>query len=122
MFVSPVASQLGKVFLPSDVIYRSNGSDGQDIFAKFIFTMSRQYVRLWNMPVKKLIKTILSEKQWTAYRLGQETGISKQMISHWTRYGASSIAIRHLLALQRASGMSVSQFWKLLESEYSTDD
>jgi transcriptional regulator with XRE-family HTH domain len=65
--------------------------------------------------MKQLIKTILEQKQWTAYRLAKESGVSKQMISLWTRKGASSLAIRHLVGVKNASGMSWSKIGQMLE-------
>lgn len=67
------------------------------------------------MGVKKLIETILKEKGWTAHRLAKESGVSKQMLSLWTRKGASSVAIRHLVGVKKASGLSWSKIGKMLE-------
>lgn len=61
------------------------------------------------MTVKEILKSILSAKGWSAYRLGQETGISNQVLSHWSRKGAASIKLTHLIALKRALGS-----WKTL--------
>jgi transcriptional regulator with XRE-family HTH domain len=69
------------------------------------------------MGVKALIKAIMDEKGWTAHKLARESGVSKQMISHWTRYGASSVAIRHLIALKHASGFSWSRIGEILSDE-----
>lgn len=69
------------------------------------------------MGVKTLIKTILEAKGWTAAQLSKETGISKQMISHWTRHGGSSVVIRHLVALKKASGWSWSRIGEVLSGE-----
>jgi len=61
------------------------------------------------MDVKQILKSILKAKNWTAYRLGIETGISGQVLSHWSRKGASSIKLTHLVALKEALGS-----WKAL--------
>ena len=61
------------------------------------------------MNVKQVLKSILKAKSWTGYRLGIETGISNQVISHWSRKGASSIKLTHLVALKEALGS-----WKAL--------
>lgn len=67
------------------------------------------------MGVKKIIERIRTEKNWRPADLSRATGISKQMINHWQRYGAQSVAIKHLVALKRASGLSWSQLGKMLE-------
>jgi len=67
------------------------------------------------MSVRDLIKTILERKQWSANRLAKESGVSKQMVSLWTRKGASSVVIKHLVAIKRASGLSWSAIGKMLE-------
>lgn len=69
------------------------------------------------MGVKALVNKILEQKDWTAHRLAKESGISKQMISHWTRYGASSVAIRHLIALKKVSGLSWARIGEILAGE-----
>jgi transcriptional regulator with XRE-family HTH domain len=74
------------------------------------------------MGVKELIKTILERKQWSANRLARESGVSKQMLSLWTRKGASSVVIRHLVAIKKASGMSWSAIGKMLERIDSETD
>lgn len=74
------------------------------------------------MGVKALIKQILERKEWTAHRLAKESGISKQMISHWTRHGATSVAIRHLVALKECSGLSWSKVGEILAGEIDTKE
>lgn len=74
------------------------------------------------MGVKKIIETILKEKGWTANRLARESGVSKQMLSLWTRKGASSVAIRHLVGIKKASGLSWSKIGKMLEQVDSDTD
>jgi DNA-binding Xre family transcriptional regulator len=61
------------------------------------------------MNVKQILKGILTAKGWTAYKLGQETGISVQVLSHWSRKGAQSIKLTHLVALKESLGS-----WKAL--------
>lgn len=67
------------------------------------------------MGVKRIIETIRKEKEWRPADLSRATGISKQMINHWQKHGATSVAIKHLVALKKASGMSWSQLGKMLE-------
>jgi len=72
------------------------------------------------MSVKDILKSILKTKSWTAYRLGQETGISNQVISHWSRKGAGSIKLTHLVALKKALG-SWKALGELIEQEVDSD-
>lgn len=67
------------------------------------------------MGVKRLIETIRTAKDWKPADLSRATGISKQMINHWQKHGASSVAIKHLVALKRASGLSWAKVGKMLE-------
>ncbi len=68
------------------------------------------------MGVKQIIETIRNKKDWRPADLARATGISKQMINHWQRHGARSVAIKHLVALKRASGMTWAQVGKMLEA------
>lgn len=70
---------------------------------------------LSDMGVKKIIERIRTEKDWRPTDLARATGISKQMIFHWQKFGATSIAIKHLVALKRASGLTWNQIGKMLE-------
>lgn len=72
------------------------------------------------MSVKDILKSILKAKSWTAYRLGQETGISNQVISHWSRKGAASIKLTHLVALKKALG-SWKALGELIEQEVDNE-
>lgn len=69
------------------------------------------------MGVQKIIKTIRDKTGWGPSELARASGISKQMINHWQKHGASHASIRHLIKLQEVSGLSVAQFWKLLKDE-----
>ena len=73
------------------------------------------------MSVKDILKSILKAKGWTAYRLGIETGISNQVISHWSRKGAASIKLSHLVALKKALG-SWKALGELIEQEIDDDN
>jgi transcriptional regulator with XRE-family HTH domain len=72
------------------------------------------------MDVKQILKSILKAKNWTAYRLGIETGISGQVLSHWSRKGASSIKLTHLVALKEALG-SWKALGELIEAQVDSD-
>ena len=76
------------------------------------------YARL--MSVRDILKSILKAKGWTAYRLGIETGISNQVISHWSRKGAASIKLSHLVALKKALG-SWKALGELIEQEVDSE-
>ena len=73
---------------------------------------------LSNMGVREVIKTIRDKKGWTPSELARQSGVSKQMINHWQQHGASHASIKHLIKLQECSGLTVSQFWKLLKDEH----
>lgn len=68
-----------------------------------------------DMGVKRLIETIRTAKEWRPADLSRATGISKQMINHWQKHGATSVAIKHLVALKRVSGLSWAKIGKMLE-------
>lgn len=70
--------------------------------------------------MKQVLKQILKAKEWTAYRLGIETGISSQVISHWSRKGASAIKLTHLVALKKAVG-SWKALGEMIEREIDSD-
>jgi DNA-binding Xre family transcriptional regulator len=74
------------------------------------------------MTMKTIIKKILDNRGITRYRLCKEIGISTQAMDYMLASDSKAVRLTVLIKLQRSSGMSVSQFWKLLESEYSSDD
>jgi transcriptional regulator with XRE-family HTH domain len=74
------------------------------------------------MGVKDVIKIIREKTGWTPSELARASGISKQMIHHWQKHGASHASIKHLIKLQEVSGLSVAQFWKLLKDEHGALD
>lgn len=73
------------------------------------------------MTVKTIIKKVLDTRGITRYRLSKELGISTQALDYMLSSDSKAVRIAVLIKLQRSSGMSVSQFWKLLESEYDSD-
>ena len=71
--------------------------------------------------MKLILAHILKAKGWTKYRLGKETGISSQVLSHWSTKGASSINLKHLVRLKDTIGS-----WKalgdLIERQVEVDE
>jgi hypothetical protein len=73
------------------------------------------------MLMKNLIKKILEHTGYTAYRLGIEASISRQMVHKWLHQDVSSVRVDHLVRLKRASGLSWSRIGEILERHVDSD-
>lgn len=73
------------------------------------------------MTVKKTIKKVLDNRGITRYRLAKELGINTQALDYMIKGDSKAIKVSTLIRLQEVSGLSVSQFWKLLTEEHELD-
>lgn len=74
------------------------------------------------MTVKKTIKKILDNRGITRYRLAKELGINTQALDYMLKSDSKAVKVSTLIRLQEISGLSVSQFWRLLTEEHSDLD
>lgn len=72
--------------------------------------------------MKLILKKILEITGWSAYRLSENTGISKQVISNWKQRGSRTVNVKHLVAIKRATGLSWSKLGELIEKESELDE
>ena len=75
-----------------------------------------------NMTVKTTIKKILDARKISRYQLSKELGITPQALEYMLKSNSRGIRLAVLIKLQEVSGLSVSQFWKLLKEEHGLDD
>lgn len=74
------------------------------------------------MTVKRTIKKILDNRGITRYRLAKELGINTQALDYMLKTDSKAVKVSTLIKLQEISGLTVSQFWRLLTEEHSLDD
>jgi len=74
------------------------------------------------MTVKKIIKKVLDSRGITRYRLAKELGINTQALDYMLTNDSKAVRVGVLVKLQEVSGLTVSQFWKLLKDEHSEVD
>lgn len=74
------------------------------------------------MTVKRTIKKILDNRGITRYRLAKELGINTQALDYMLKSDSKAVKVSTLIKLQEISGLTVSQFWKLLTDEHTDID
>lgn len=74
------------------------------------------------MTVKRTIKKILDNRGITRYRLAKELGINTQALDYMLKSDSKAVKLSTLIKLQEISGLTVSQFWKLLTDEHTDID
>lgn len=74
------------------------------------------------MTVKRTIKKILDNRGITRYRLAKELGINTQALDYMLKSDSKAVKLSTLIKLQEISGLTVSQFWKLLAEEHGELD
>jgi transcriptional regulator with XRE-family HTH domain len=73
------------------------------------------------MTMKLILKKVLKESGLSAYRLSEKSGISKQLLSNWSRFGSRSITFDHLVRMKKATGLSWSKLGDLIEQQVESD-
>jgi|688.fasta_scaffold147979_3 DNA-binding Xre family transcriptional regulator len=74
-----------------------------------------------NMTVKTTIKKILDARKISRYQLAKELGITPQALEYMLQNNSRGVRVSVLIKLQEVSGLTVSQFWKLLKDEHGLD-
>jgi DNA-binding Xre family transcriptional regulator len=75
-----------------------------------------------NMTVKSTIKKILDARKISRYQLAKELEITPQALEYMLQNNSRGVRVSVLIKLQEVSGLTVSQFWKLLKDEHGALD